>query len=69
LDGSSGNPVNITDLFEVFNDIRGGNSGHKDGAFEFRLGHIGELIDGHFVGLGFVGVVGGDFSNVFVEDS
>jgi len=32
------------------------------------LGHIGELIDSHFVGLGGIGVVGFDFGGVFVED-
>jgi len=69
LDGSSGNPVNISDLDEVFFDGDGFNGGHQDGGFEFFLGHIGELIDSHFVGLGFIGVVGFDFGDVFVEDS
>jgi hypothetical protein len=70
LDGSSGNPVNISDLDEVFiSNDSGFGVLHKDGVFEFFLGQIGELIDGHFVGLGGIGVVGFDFSGVFVEDS
>jgi len=28
------------------------------------LGHVGELVDSHFVGLGFVSIVGFDFGNV-----
>lgn len=70
MNGSSSDPVNISDHFGGF--VLSSDSSvrfiSKIDRFEFFFGKIGEMVDGHFVGLGRIGIVRVDHGFVGHED-
>ena len=71
-DGTSGNPIDITDHKVISAlDVLGFlfDDGSEVSLGEFLLSHGGELVESHFVGSVLVGVVGVDVGKIFEEDS